>query len=333
MSAGGRDEADRAREGVPEGEGVPESDGAPEGDALRSRGDVAPRDEGPASPVSTPGAPAPAGLPAARRPADAGTREPVEPDRWAQLRRFTPARIALGRTGASQPTSALLAFSLAHAQARDAVHEPMAPAALAEALAAEGFGTLQVRSRAADRPTYLRRPDLGRRLDDASAARLRAAAGAGAPGGDASGPSGPDLVFVIADGLSALAVARHAVPTLVAARALLDGWTIGPVVIAEQARVALGDEAGELLRARAVALLVGERPGLSSPDSLGVYLTWAPRVGRRDAERNCISNIRPQGLACDEAARTLAALLAGARRLGATGISLKDDRDAPRIAG
>lgn len=245
----------------------------------------------------------------------------VEPDPWTRLRAFTPARIALGRVGASQPTGALLAFSLAHAQARDAVHEPLAVADVAAGLAAAGFAALHAHSRAADRAQYLRRPDLGRRLDEASVARLRGAAPSPAP----------DLVFVVADGLSALAVARHAVPMLEAARARLPGWSIGPVVVAEQARVALGDEAGELLGARAVALLVGERPGLSSPDSLGIYLTWAPRVGRSDAERNCISNIRPEGLSYERAAATLAGLLEGARRLGATGVSLKDESGAPAL--
>jgi ethanolamine ammonia-lyase small subunit len=249
-------------------------------------------------------------------------RPPVEHDAWTALRAFTPARIALGRTGSSQPTSAQLAFGLAHAQARDAVHAPLDVAALDAALRAEGFDSLVAHSRAADRPTYLRRPDFGRRLDDTSLARLRAAAPA----------SAPDLVFVVADGLSAVAVARHAVPLLVAARERLAGWSIGPVVIASQARVALGDEAGEALGARAVALLVGERPGLSSPDSLGIYLTWAPRVGRTDAERNCISNVRPEGLAYGRAAATLAGLLEGAKRLGATGVSLKDEAEAPRLA-
>ena len=134
----------------------------------------------------------------------------------------------------------------------------------------------------------------------------------------------PDLVFVVADGLSAIAVARHAVPLLRAARERLPGWRIGPVTVALQARVALGDEVGEALRARAVALLVGERPGLSSPDSLGVYLTWSPRVGRTDAQRNCISNVRPEGLSYPRAAQTLVRLLEGARSLGATGVALKD---------
>lgn len=272
----------------------------------------------------------------AREPGAEGTargREPlapdaarplVEPDAWTALRAFTPARIALGRTGASQPTTAQLAFGLAHAQARDAVHAPLDVTALDAALRAEGFDTLVAHSRAADRPTYLRRPDLGRRLDEASLARLRAAAPAQAP----------DLVFVVADGLSATAIVRYALPLLLAARErLAGGWSIGPVVIASQARVALGDEAGEALGARAVALLVGERPGLSSPDSLGIYLTWAPCVGRTDAERNCISNVRPEGLAYGRAAATLAGLLEGARRLGATGVSLKDEAEAPRLEG
>lgn len=247
----------------------------------------------------------------------------VAPDTWSALRAFTPARIALGRTGSSQPTAAQLAFGLAHARARDAVHAPLDVAALEAALRDAGFDVLQARSRAADRPTYLRRPDLGRRVDAASVAALRAAAPSPAP----------DLVFVVADGLSATAVARHAVPVLVEARARLAGWAIGPVTIATQARVALGDEVGEALGARAVALLVGERPGLSSPDSLGIYLTWSPRVGRTDAERNCISNVRPEGLSYARAAATLAGLLEGARRLGSTGVVLKDDSDGPLLDG
>jgi len=242
-------------------------------------------------------------------------------DPWTALRAYTPARIALGRTGASQPTSALLAFSLAHAQARDAVHEAFDAASMSIELQAEGIPTVSVHSRATDRPMYLRRPDLGRRLDAASCDRLRKVA--------QGAFSAPDLVLVVADGLSALAVTRHAQPMLKAIRARLPGWSIGPVVLAEQSRVALGDEAGELLGARAVALLVGERPGLSSPDSLGIYLTWAPRVGRTDAERNCISNIRPEGLGYEQAADTLAGLLEGAKRLGASGISLKDETLAP----
>jgi ethanolamine ammonia-lyase small subunit len=247
----------------------------------------------------------------------------VEADPWTALRAFTPARIALGRTGSSQPTSAQLAFGLAHAQARDAVHAPLDAIGLDAALRDAGFATLPAHSRAPDRPTYLRRPDLGRRLDAVSLERLRA---------QAPVPS-PDLVFVVADGLSSIAVMRHAVPLLAEVRSRLIGWAIGPVVVAEQARVALGDEAGEALGAGAVAVLVGERPGLSSPDSLGIYLTWAPRVGRSDAERNCISNVRPEGLPYARAAATLAGLLDGARRLGATGVRLKDETGGLSLDG
>jgi ethanolamine ammonia-lyase small subunit len=243
-------------------------------------------------------------------------------DAWRALRTFTPARIALGRTGASQPLAAQLAFGLAHARARDAVHAALDPAALEAALARAGFATLRARSRAADRATYLRRPDLGRRLDEADADRLRA----GAP------EAPPDLAFVVADGLSAIAAMRHALPVLEAVRGHLDGWSFAPVTIAEQARVALGDEVGECLGARAVVVMIGERPGLSAPDGLGLYLTWGPRVGRTDAERNCVSNVRPEGLGYARAGATLAGLLAGARRLGATGVALKDDAalDGPR---
>ena len=247
----------------------------------------------------------------------------AQPDAWASLRAFTPARIALGRSGVSQPTSALLEFSLAHAQARDAVHTALDAASLAGELALAGFEALHVHSQATDRSHYLRRPDLGRRLDSLSQERLRVAN----PGASARA----DLVFVLADGLSALAITRHALPVLIAAREQLQGWSIGPVVIAEQSRVALGDEVGELLGAQAVALLVGERPGLSAPDSLGIYLTWSPKVGRTDAERNCISNIRPEGLSYEQAAHTLASLLQGARRLGSTGVRLKDEQPSARL--
>jgi len=240
-------------------------------------------------------------------------------DAWHGLRRFTPARIALGRTGHSLPTAALLAFNLAHAQARDAVHQPLDSAALLPALDSRGIATLQVHSAAPDRAHYLRRPDLGRRLDAPSAALLDAYS--------AQHSARPDLVFVLADGLSAHATAHHALPLLSAVLPRLQDWAIGPVVIAQQSRVALGDEIGERLQAGLVVILIGERPGLSSPDSLGIYLTYAPRVGRSDAERNCISNIRPQGLSYPAAAHKLHFLLTMARRLALTGIQLKDDSD------
>lgn len=251
--------------------------------------------------------------------------ESLESNPWHALRRFTRARIALGRAGNSLPTEPLLAFNLSHAQARDAVHHPLDADALHAQLAAHGFATLEVHSAAPDRAHYLRRPDLGRRLSDASRGMLESLAAA---------PT--DVVFVIADGLSAVAAAKQSVPLLVAMRALLTDWSVAPVVVARQARVALGDEVGELLRARFVAMLIGERPGLSSPDSLGIYLTFAPKVGRTDAERNCISNVRPEGLSHMAAARKLDYLLMQGRRLGLTGVGLKDDSDtcleAPRAA-
>jgi ethanolamine ammonia-lyase small subunit len=248
-------------------------------------------------------------------------RTPVESDPWTALRRFTPARIALGRAGESLPTRALLEFGLAHAQARDAVHTALDIASVREQLAAAGFGSVAVHSAAGNREHYLRRPDDGRTLDEPSRARLRTLAGAAAP----------DIAVVVADGLSAAAAARHAVPVLRALRARLNGQRIAPIVIALQARVALGDEIGELLGAGQVVVLIGERPGLSSPDSLGIYLTHAPRRGRTDAERNCISNVRPEGLGYEQAARRLALLIEGARRLGRSGVELKDESDAARL--
>jgi ethanolamine ammonia-lyase small subunit len=238
------------------------------------------------------------------------------PDPWTALRRHTLARIALGRTGASLPTAEWLRFAEAHALARDAVHTPLDVPALVAALRHHGIEPAVVASAAADRATYLRRPDLGRRLAEASAASLTA----GAAG----------LAVVLADGLSARATQAHAMPLLLALRAHLEtaGEGLGAVVVATQARVALGDEVGERLAARAVLVLIGERPGLSSPDSLGAYLTWAPRRGRRDAERNCVSNIRPEGQSPAQAAARLAWLLGAARRIGATGVALKDESDA-----
>ncbi|TDR76702.1 ethanolamine ammonia-lyase subunit EutC [Paludibacterium purpuratum] len=246
-------------------------------------------------------------------------RQWLQSDPWAHLASTTPARIALGRCGVSVPTGETLRFALAHAQARDAVHAPMAVDDIAQALRAQGFDSIRVQSQAVSRDVYLQRPDLGRRLDADSLARLQASA------------SEPDeLVFAVGDGLSALAVDRHAVPLLALARPLLEaqGWRIGPVVLASLARVALGDEIGAALKARAVVVLIGERPGLSSPDSMGLYLTYAPRPGRRDAERNCISNVRPAGLALPLAARKLAWMLDRARELGCSGVALKDESDA-----
>jgi ethanolamine ammonia-lyase small subunit len=234
---------------------------------------------------------------------------------WQQLQSFTHARIALGRTGDSLPTEPALAFQLAHAEARDAVHYAIDVNTLAAELSSAGFETQLVASLATDRSTYLQQPALGRSLSAASRDLLNQRL---------STPT-PDLVFVIADGLSPLAVERHAVALLRNFRQLAPAWTLAPVILATQARVAIGDEIGALLGATAVAVLIGERPGLSSPDSLGIYLTWAPRPGLTDADRNCISNVHSRGLSPEDAAAKLAALLAGARKLGATGTRLHDD--------
>jgi ethanolamine ammonia-lyase small subunit len=228
-----------------------------------------------------------------------------------RLRDYTPARVELGRSGTSLPTRALLEFQLAHAQARDAVHLPLAVNSIVLELKEKGVPSITLASAAHDRDEYLKRPDLGRRLNAESREKLT------------SLPHEYDAAFVIVDGLSALAVHRHAAPLLDLLLRDLD-WRIAPVAIVEQGRVAIGDEVGELLGARMVVVLIGERPGLSSPDSLGAYLTWQPRLGRTDAERNCISNIRAEGLSYPAAAHKLLFLMNESRRLKFSGIRLKE---------
>jgi ethanolamine ammonia-lyase small subunit len=239
---------------------------------------------------------------------------PVDP--WLKLKRFTDARIGLGRSGSGMPTREVLAFAMAHAQARDAVKTPIDWAPIEKELAALKLKTLRIASAAPDRDTYLRRPDLGRRLSSESRQTLAALA-----------PSETDLVVVVGDGLSSTAVTANAVQAIAALlpHVRKSKWRMGPVLLATQARVALSDDAGEFLKARAVVMLIGERPGLSSPDSLGAYLTWGPRVGRKDGERNCISNIRVGGLRTDEAAFKIAWLLREAFRRHLTGVNLKDE--------
>jgi ethanolamine ammonia-lyase small subunit len=235
--------------------------------------------------------------------------------KWAALRAATPARIGLPKAGSAVTTGCNLAFQLAHAEARDAVHDALNPLLLVESLQSRGLATIRLHSAACDRRTYLLRPDLGRRLDDSSAIRL------------ASFSGDYDVAFVIADGLSARAVMSHAIPLLDEALPAFrrDSWKVGPISVVEQGRVAIGDEIAQILRAKLVVVLIGERPGLTSPDSLGVYLTFAPRVGRTDAERNCLSNIRPAGMPYAEAAQRLAHLCNEARRRMLTGIGLKDE--------
>ncbi len=238
----------------------------------------------------------------------------VRADPWAPLRRFTRARIGLESAGDALTTQELLKFQLDHAHARDAVHGSVDWARLAAELKPE-FETLEVHSCAPDRTVYLRRPDFGRRLMAESARMLAARAG-----------SPPwEVVFVIADGLSSAAVERHAVPTLRDCMARLVGWHVAPIVLAQQARVGLGDAICLALDAQAVIILIGERPGLSVPDSLGMYLTWAPRAGQRDSERNCISNIHRDGLSYATAGVKAAWLLTEMRRVRISGTVLKED--------
>lgn len=237
---------------------------------------------------------------------------------WQALRRFTPARIALGRTGHSLPTRELLEFQLAHAQARDAVYAEYDPALLSRQLQERGYPVLQVHSQAGDRKTFLLRPDMGRRLAPESRQLLQKYAAQGNPQ--------PGLLFVLGDGLSAQAIHRHAVAVLdqTALALKAEGWETGPVVIASQARVGLGDEIGQVLGAEQVAILIGERPGLSAADSLGIYLTYNPYIGRLESERNCISNVRPEGLVYEAASSSLIDLAKRARLFKFSGVRLKD---------
>lgn len=243
-------------------------------------------------------------------------------DPWEHLKSLTAARIALGRSGGSVPTRELLAFELAHAQARDAVLAPFDPEQLVAQLTPLGIGTILLQSAAHSRDEYLQRPDLGRRLADESRESLmRRAPGA---------VDAVDLAIVVSDGLSARAAARHALPLLQALVPLLleEQWKLAPIAVVRFGRVAIEDEIGELSRGTLALILLGERPGLASPDSLGAYLVYHPRSGRNDAERNCVSNIRPEGLPPDKAAATLFYLLTEARHRRLSGVGLKDERAA-----
>ena len=245
------------------------------------------------------------------------------PDPWSGLRALTEARIALGRTGGSLTTAEVLDFRLAHAAARDAVLTPFDSTALADEILALGTGVFTVTSAASDRAQYLQRPDSGRRLSEESRAALT---------GFAAGRPPVDLVIIAADGLSTQAV-RQIVPLL---RGLLPalqgaGWELAPVIVASQSRVALQDEIGALLQARLSLILLGERPGLGSADSLGAYFTWDPRPGRTDAERNCLSNIRAAGLPPEDAAARLFNLLTESRHRRLSGTGLKDETPPPGL--
>jgi len=242
--------------------------------------------------------------------------EPGQPDSWSHLRRLTAARIALGRSGGSLPTHAQLAFALDHALARDAVHAPFDADVLAAELRALHAATLVLGSAVRDRTTYLQRPDLGRKLSDHSVVRLSAL--------DLKTP--PDLVVIVSDGLSALAAQRQVAPLLGALLPMLHaaGFTLAPLCVVMHARVALMDEVGALLRTKLALMLLGERPGLGTPDSLGAYFVFGPGPGRTNADRNCVSNIRPASLPPAAAAGKLAALLIAARTLKLSGVALKE---------
>ncbi len=252
-------------------------------------------------------------------------RSVVGGDPWHNLRRYTPARIALGHSGTSLPTKPHLEFQLAHARARDAVHHPLDIPALVEMLRAAGHDPLVLESRAENRPTYLQRPDMGRRLAESSAETLE----------NMPKPETPyDVAFVICDGLSAFAIEENAVKFLEAMLPSLpkQEWSVAPLCIVKEGRVAIGDEIGEILNAKLVVVLIGERPGLSSPDSMGLYMTLNPSVGLTDESRNCISNVRPAGLSYEEASYKLNYLMTEARRRGVSGVTLKDEAETlPRV--
>ena len=239
----------------------------------------------------------------------------VQHNPWEELRRYTKARIALGSAGASLPTDEVLRFGLAHAKARDAVHHPMDVETLGQNLEAAGFRVLSAQSTAADRQTYLLRPDLGRRLHPDSLPLLQK-------------NQGSTLAIVVADGLSAFAPENHTLPLLQQLQERIDvNWSQVPIVLATQARVAIGDEIGAALKADLVLVLIGERPGLSSPDSLGAYLTYQPKLGRMDSERNCVSNIHAAGMSYAQAAHKISYLIQESLRRKCTGVELKDDSD------
>lgn len=240
----------------------------------------------------------------------------AQPDEWEPLKAYTNARIALGRTGVSVPLSESLRFKLAHAHAKDAVYSRLDVTGLQASLATTGLPVYPVRSQARNRDTYLQRPDLGRLLDEQSAEQLRQLA---------SPPA--DISLIVADGLSAMAVMKNAesVVTQVVQKARQAGYSLAPIILVEQGRVAIMDAIGELLQARLAIILIGERPGLSSFDSLGAYLTYAPKPGLTDERRNCVSNIREQGLSATMAVDKLIYLIQAAFRLQLTGVTLKDN--------
>jgi ethanolamine ammonia-lyase small subunit len=245
---------------------------------------------------------------------------PLVPDPWTALRRFTSARIAAGRAGASLPTRELLRFNLDHAVARDAVHSELDFNALASALSPLGLQIVQVQTQVCDRLTYLQRPDFGRKLDDGSRTALTQLASAIA--------SAPHVCIIIADGLSGTAVQLHAAPLLeqLVPKLRASNLQLAPLILAKFGRVALQDDIGSVLRAQSALILIGERPGLGAADSLSAYFVYHPRIGNTDANRNCVSNIRPTGLPLNAAAETIEYLITRSLERGISGTALKDER-------
>jgi len=240
----------------------------------------------------------------------------VQPDPWAELKAFTAARIALGRTGTAEPLQAMLQFRLAHANARDAVYATLEQETLVNELHALQQAAFLLHTQAGNRHEYLQYPDRGRRLNEQSVSQLKE-----------FNSTGYDVCLLLADGLSATAINTHAIPVVKLLLPLFEkaGLSVAPVCIIQEGRVAIGDETGSLLKAKLVAVLIGERPGLSSPDSMGVYITYNPTSGLTDESRNCISNIRPEGLNYTAAAEKIFFLINEALRLRLSGVMLKDN--------
>ncbi|MFI8143820.1 ethanolamine ammonia-lyase subunit EutC [Acinetobacter sp. ABJ_C5_2] len=245
-------------------------------------------------------------------------------DQWEKLKQFTDARIALGRAGCSIPTQALLEFQLSHAQAKDAVYQDMDVSYLSEQLAQRQLQSLHVHSNAPNKEIYLKRPDLGRQLSDQSKGLIKKYA---------EDPQRYDVCIVVGDGLSARAIEANAIPfiTTLSEQVQQENWTLAPIALATGSRVALGDEVAEIFKAPMLVMLIGERPGLSSPDSMGIYYTWNAYSGCLDAKRNCISNVRSAGLSIPVAVQRLMALMKKSKQLGFSGVNLKDEHQLSNI--